>query len=248
MAPAEILYRLFWIVLAFTGARTTGMALNRLLDAPIDARNPRTSKRALPAGRITAGEVKLVALLSVCLFIIALFFLRPLFLLMAPCILALLFFYTWAKRATPYCHFFLGAIEFFAPFMSFWAFTETLSLIPCILGVAIFCWIAGMDILYALQDVSFDREFGVYSFPSVYGEKRARLLSASLYGVSFIAFVFSGVLLQLSLPYWGALVIVLMAFIRQQRSAFFPAIFFSSNAIVGGALFIGSLGAFLWKG
>jgi 4-hydroxybenzoate polyprenyltransferase len=158
-----------WITLAMVGARTAAMALNRLIDKSIDLKNPRTSMRAMPAKLISQRTVILFTVLSVVLLIVAAAQLHPLCLTLSPVALFFLFTYSYTKRFTWLCHLYLGFTIALAPLGGWIALTGEFSLEAFILYVAVAFWIAGFDIIYALQDEAFDRKEGLFSIPARFG-------------------------------------------------------------------------------
>lgn len=154
-----------WILLAMVGARTAAMGLNRLIDAEIDAKNPRTASRAIPAGHLSKGNVATFIILSVLLLLYAAYRLNPLCLKLAPVALFFLVLYSYCKRFTAFAHVVLGICLAGAPIGAWIAIRGEVSLPPVILGAAVLFWVAGFDILYALQDLEFDKSAGLHSIP-----------------------------------------------------------------------------------
>jgi 4-hydroxybenzoate polyprenyltransferase len=157
--------QLFWIVMAMVGARTAAMGLNRLIDAGIDAKNPRTAGRAIPAGLLGKGTTLLFVVLSVLLLLYAAAKLNPLCLKLAPVALFFLILYSYCKRFTALAHLVLGLCLAAAPVGAWIAIRGTVDLPAILLGLAVLFWVAGFDILYALQDLDFDRSAGLHSIP-----------------------------------------------------------------------------------
>ena len=157
--------QILWILLAMVGARTAAMGLNRLIDADIDAQNPRTASRAIPAGLLSKGNVALFILISLLLLLYAAYRLNPLCLKLAPIAIFFLLLYSYCKRFTALAHVVLGICLAAAPIGAWIAVKGEVSLSPIILGAAVMFWVAGFDILYALQDLEFDRESGLHSIP-----------------------------------------------------------------------------------
>lgn len=155
----------FWIVMAMVGARTAAMGLNRVIDAEIDAANPRTKGRAIPAGLIGKGTVVMFIVVSVLLMLYAAARLNPLCLKLAPVALFFLILYSYCKRFTAMAHVVLGLCLGAAPVGAWIAIRGTVDLPAILLGLAVLFWVAGFDILYALQDLEFDRERGLHSIP-----------------------------------------------------------------------------------
>lgn len=161
--------QLFWITMAMVGGRTAAMAFNRLIDASIDARNPRTSGRHLPRGILNHRQVAALGLASLALLGLSAWMLNPLCVLLFPVAVALLALYPYTKRFTWGCHFALGAAQFAAPVGAWIAVTGQLQLEAILLGLAAGLWVAGFDIIYATQDYDFDRQAGIFSLPAIFG-------------------------------------------------------------------------------
>ncbi len=168
---------LAWIVCAMVGARSAAMSFNRLADAEIDAQNPRTAKRHLPAGLLTRAQVWLFLAASVALFEIAAWNLNRLCFLLSPIALFFVLGYSYTKRFTWLCHLFLGFAIGIGPVGAWLAITGTFSLIPILLGAVVMLWIGGFDIIYALQDYDFDVASPLFSLPKAIGKPRALLIS-----------------------------------------------------------------------
>ncbi|MGD0844054.1 MAG: 4-hydroxybenzoate octaprenyltransferase [Geobacteraceae bacterium] len=158
-------YQTFWIVMAMVGARTAAMGLNRIIDAEIDAKNPRTSNRAIPAGLIGKGTVFFFVFLGLLLMFYAAHRLNPLCLYLAPLILFFLVLYSYCKRFTALSHIVLGICIAFAPLGAWVAIQGKVGLPAVLLAGGVVFWLAGFDTLYALQDLEFDRSHGLHSIP-----------------------------------------------------------------------------------
>jgi 4-hydroxybenzoate polyprenyltransferase len=154
-----------WIVCAMVGARTAAMGLNRVIDADIDARNPRTSGRAIPAGLLGRGAVLLFVALSILLMVFAAHMLNPLCLYLSPVALGFILLYSYCKRFTALAHVVLGICLAGAPLGAWIAIRGEASLPAYLLALAVLFWVSGFDILYALQDLEFDRNSGLHSIP-----------------------------------------------------------------------------------
>ncbi len=153
---------LLWITVAMVGARSLAMALNRLIDARIDARNPRTAGRELPAGRLSAAQVILFSLASLVLFLAAVWQLDPLVRWLWPIPVAAFVVYPYLKRWTWLSHLWLGAVDGLAPIGAWVAITGELPWQAWTLGAAVACWVAGFDLFYSLLDFSVDRKLGLH--------------------------------------------------------------------------------------
>lgn len=190
-----------WIVLAMVGARSLAMALNRLIDAGIDARNPRTSGREIPAGRLTRGQVWAFCALSLAVLLVAVSRLPEITWYLWPIPVALFVAYPYAKRVTWACHGVLGATIGIAPLGGWIAVTGHFALAPVLLGLAVACWIAGFDIIYALLDIGFDRGHGIHSVPARFGPRRALLVTRVLHAAAICLLAGAGVAAGAGLVY-----------------------------------------------
>jgi 4-hydroxybenzoate polyprenyltransferase len=170
-----------WIVVAMVGARSAAMAFNRLVDRRIDAANPRTAGRALPAGQISPAAVTLFVVVSSALLVLAAWELNPLAFYLSPLALAILFLYSYTKRFTWVAHLVLGLSLAGAPLGAWIAVRGSLALTPFVLAAVVLLWVAGFDILYALQDLEFDRRTGLYSIPARFGVIGSLWISALLH-------------------------------------------------------------------
>ncbi len=173
----------FWIVVAMVGARSAAMAFNRLADRHIDADNPRTADRALPAGELSASAVVVFIVASLALLVIAAWQLNPLALKLSPVAIAVILAYSYTKRFTALCHLVLGLGLSGAPLGAWIAVRGDAEPTPLLLAGAVLCWVAGFDVLYALQDREFDRTRGLHSIPAAVGVTGALIVSALLHGV-----------------------------------------------------------------
>ena len=237
----------FWVIVALTAARTAGMSFNRVIDAEIDAKNPRTSHRPVPKGEVQPAVVWITACLSSFLLIGASFMLNRLcFYLSFPAVL-MLFTYSYFKRFSASSHFYLGLVEAAAPIGGYIAVTGEFTRVPFVLGFIIMAWIAGLDIVYAIQDMEFDVKENLHSMPVRLGKKRALVISAACYLVSISAMIYAGFLTHKTVPYWTAVVLVGIIFFYQQRLARNKNItlairnFFKANIYISLILFFGTL-------
>src|SRR5512132_1450990 len=160
------------IVLAMVGARSAAMAHNRLADRRLDAANPRTASRALPAGALSVGYVRVFLAASVAVFLLAAASLNRLTLLLAPVALAILFLYSYTKRFTALCHLVLGLCLAMAPVGAWIAVRGDIRAPAVYLGLAVLFWTAGFDVIYALQDEAHDRRVGIHSIPERLGTRQ----------------------------------------------------------------------------
>ncbi|HJX28460.1 MAG TPA: UbiA-like polyprenyltransferase, partial [Thermoanaerobaculia bacterium] len=175
-----------WIVAAMVGARSAAMGFNRLVDRRIDAANPRTASRALPAGLVSPTAVTLFVIASSALLVLAAWRLNPLALALSPVALAILFLYSYTKRFTWAAHLVLGLSLAGAPLGAWIAIRGDVTATPLVLAACVLLWVAGFDVLYALQDEEFDRESGLFSIPSRFGTVAALWISAGLHALLLV--------------------------------------------------------------
>jgi len=209
---------LLWIVVCFLGARTGANAINRVIDAEFDAKNPRTAGRQIPKGEIKKGEV--ILLTSVC-FLIMLFGaykLNWICLILSPLALFLLIIYSYTKRFTYLCHLILGVTCACAPVGAWLAVTGKFALVPLIMGAANTLWVAGFDIIYGSQDYEFDKANGLHSIPERFGVKNALLIARSFHIITLFLMVTIGILVpQLGVIYYIGLAVIAALFVVEYR-------------------------------
>jgi 4-hydroxybenzoate polyprenyltransferase len=237
----------FWVIAALAAARTAGMSFNRVIDAQIDAKNPRTRNRLVPKGAVRPSVVWMTAVISSLVLVGASFMLNRLcFYLSFPAVL-MLFTYSYFKRFSASSHFYLGLVEAAAPVGGYIAVTGEFGRVPLVLGLVILTWIAGLDIVYAIQDIDFDVKEDLHSIPVRLGKKKALVISAACYIGSISAMIYAGVLTHKNVPYWTAVLLVGMIFFYQQRLARRKNIalavknFFKINMYISPILFFGTL-------
>ena len=191
-----------WVTLAMVGVRTAGMAANRLIDLPIDRRNPRTKSWPVPAGRVKVPILAAIAVLAAALFFWVSARLNPLCFRLAPWALALMVFYPLTKRFTWSCHFWLGAVLACAPAAGWLAVTGRWDprILPLSMGVLF--WTAGFDVLYALLDMEFDRTHPIHSVPQQFGSEKALLVSRASHAAAVLSFAGFGFLLGGGAAFW----------------------------------------------
>ncbi|HKS70019.1 MAG TPA: UbiA-like polyprenyltransferase, partial [Ktedonobacterales bacterium] len=180
--------KLIWITLAMAGARTLAMTLNRLIDAKVDALNPRTANRALPKKLLRPGEMVIVSVISAAVLAFSAWQLNPLCFALSPVALLFVVGYSYTKRFTWLCHLALGLTDGIAPVGGWLAVNPTISvanlLPPALLGLAVTFWVGGFDLIYACQDIEFDRAHGLHSIPARFGPARALQISEMAHGAS----------------------------------------------------------------
>ncbi len=238
------------VVLAAVAARTCAMSANRLADAALDARNPRTAGRPVPSGRLSRGSVALVAVTSAIAFQAIAWWLGPLCAALAPAVLAVLVGYSWTKRFTSLAHVVLGLSLGLAPAGAWLAvqgdFRGTLS-IPIVLELGVVAWVAGFDLVYACQDASHDRASGLHSIPARLGVRRALAISAALHAAAVVLFAATGTLAGRGLVYFATVGVVALLLVVQHRMvrpedlSRVDAAFFTVNGWVGVGFTLGLL-------
>jgi 4-hydroxybenzoate polyprenyltransferase len=204
--------RVGWIVVAMVGARSAAMGFNRLVDARYDALNPRTTARELPRGTMTMREAIGFVVVSCAVFVLAAWKLGPLCFALSPVALGIVFWYSLAKRYTAYTQLFLGLAMAVAPVGGWLAAGGRGGWEPWLLGLAIGAWVGGFDVLYACQDLAFDRGHGLQSIPVRYGIGDALRISRALHVVAVGALAALGIIVPLGTIYFagvGAVAILL---------------------------------------
>jgi 4-hydroxybenzoate polyprenyltransferase len=193
---------LLWITVAMVGARSSAMALNRLIDAGLDARNPRTAARELPAGRLRSKDVWLFTAVSIALLVIAAFQLSEPCRYLWPIPLAAFVAYPYSKRVTALCHYALGLTLGLAPAAAWVAVTGTASVEAVLLFLAVGLWVGGFDVIYGIFDLDFDRREGLHSVAVSLGWRRALLVALLSHAAAVLLLVAVGLLLHLGAVYW----------------------------------------------
>jgi 4-hydroxybenzoate polyprenyltransferase len=248
--PAQI----GWIVLAMVGARSAAMAFNRLVDLPFDARNPRTSNRALPKKQLTRGFVIAFIAVSSAILVFAASRLNRLSLELSPLALGIIFFYSYTKRFTWMTHVFLGISLACAPIGAWIALRGGIALSPVLLGFAVVLWVAGFDIIYSCQDVEFDRGESLYSIPKRFGVSAALWLSAALHLImlGILGFLFwregLGSISFLGLTAVGLLLAYEHSLVRPADLSRANTAFFTINGWISVLLFVTTMIDLLWIG
>lgn len=209
------LEQMFWIVVAMVGARSGAMGLNRIIDRKIDAENPRTSGREIPAGKVRVMDAVIFTTISFAVLVYAAYMLNPLCLKLSPVAIAVVFLYPYTKRFTWLSHFVLGLSLSAAPLGAWIAVRGTLDWQILPLAFAVIFWLAGFDALYALQDMEFDKTFGLYSIPKKFGIKKTLVLSNVFHIVSWSLLGITGFIFNLGAVYWIGMAIVATLFIYE---------------------------------
>jgi len=227
-----------WITVAMTGARTLAMALNRLVDAELDARNPRTASRELPSGALTRGQVIVLSLVALAVFLVAVLQLDPVVRWLWPIPVAMFLAYPYLKRLTWHCHLWLGACLGLAPVGAWLAVTGSAPWEAWVLGAAVALWVAGFDLFYSLFDVEHDRREGLHSWAVRFDERGAFAGARGLHLGTVTLLSLAGLGLDLGRAYWLGVAAVagLLAYehaiVRPGDLRRLDAAFFTVNGVI----------------
>ncbi len=209
---------IFWILIAFLGARTGANALNRVIDAEIDAKNPRTATRQIPQGLMNKKEILIFVVICFAVMVFAAWKLNTICLILSPIALFLMIIYSYTKRFTWACHIVLGITSAAAPVGAWLAVTGKISLLPLVMGAANTLWVAGFDIIYGAQDYEFDTANGIHSIPAKFGVKNALLISRGFHIIALICLFLVGLLTPvLGAIYYIGLAIIAVLFVIQHK-------------------------------
>jgi len=234
-------YHVLWVTVAFTAARFAAMAFNRIADRHIDAANPRTAGREIPAGRVRVVEAATAVALAALLFVVAAWRLNPLCLALSPMALLWVLGYSYTKRFTRWAHLVLGLGLAIAPVGGYLAVTGAWSSpwwILVGLALAVMSWVAGFDIFYSLQDVAFDREQGLHSIPAAIGEAGAIRLARLLHVITVLSLAAVGVgagtgwVYGLGVATVAALLLYEHSLVRHHDLTRLNAAFFTMNGVI----------------
>ncbi len=190
------------VLLCMITARSAAMAFNRYLDRSFDAKNQRTAIREIPKGVISANHALIFTIVSCALFLASCFFINAICFFLAPVALFVILFYSYTKRFTPLCHLVLGVGLSLAPIGAYLAVTGVFALLPVLFSLAVIFWVSGFDIIYALQDVEFDKSQNLYSMPAWLGKERALHVSELLHLLCAICVLYAGYYGQFGWWYW----------------------------------------------
>jgi 4-hydroxybenzoate polyprenyltransferase len=233
-----------WILLAMVGARTAAMGLNRVIDKAIDGRNPRTAMRAIPAGLLKSKDVLIFIVISLILLFWAASQLNSLSLKLLPLAVFLLVFYSYTKRFTWACHIVLGLTIGLAPLGGWVAVTGSVTWTAIILYVTVALWTAGFDVIYACQDVDFDRKEGLHSIPARFGISRALGIARMLHALTAAGFALLLILTDLSWWYFAGMVVAAVLLLYEHRMvkpndlSKLNAAFFTMNGVLSAVIFV----------
>ena len=246
--------QILWIAFAMVGARSTAMAFNRVADRDYDARNPRTSMRAIPAGKLSVAFVLIFTIVGAGIFLFAAAMLNRLTLILSPIALASIVLYSYTKRWTMLSHIVLGWCLAIAPTGAWIAVRGTIDgAAPLLLSLVVMLWTAGFDVLYACQDYEFDRREGLHSIPARFGIAGALWISRGLHAGAFAALVALyfvtnlGWLAVFGVIVTGVLLVYQHTLVRASDLSKLDAAFFTTNAFVSVILFLSFGSAVLFQ-
>jgi 4-hydroxybenzoate polyprenyltransferase len=212
----SVAWRIWWIIIAMVAARSAAMGFNRLVDASHDALNPRTAGRELPRGLMTRTEAAMFVCISSLIFVFASWKLGSICFALSPVALVIVFWYSLAKRFTTYTQLFLGLAMAVAPVGGWLAAGGRGGWEPWLLGLAIGTWVGGFDVLYACQDLAFDRAHGLRSIPVHFGVARSLAISRGMHVVTVLCLAALGPLANLGAVYFGGVVGVAVLLVYEQ--------------------------------
>ncbi|RME78087.1 MAG: 4-hydroxybenzoate octaprenyltransferase [Chloroflexi bacterium] len=244
--------QVFWVTVAMAAARSAAMAFNRYIDRHIDALNPRTANRELPTGRVRAGTVLTFSIVSLGVLMLAAWMLNPLAFRLALPAMVFLVGYSYTKRFTWFCHWILGATDGLAAAGGWIAVTGSIDPPAWVLWFAVTVWIAGFDLIYACQDVDFDRTHGVHSVPARFGIAAGLRVAQAMHVLTVLALAAAGLMMGLGWPYWAG-VVTAAGLLVYEHSLVSPTdlskldiAFFNVNGYIAVIVFAATLAA-LWR-
>jgi 4-hydroxybenzoate polyprenyltransferase len=238
------LANMVWVTVAMVGARTLAMSINRLVDAELDARNPRTATRELPSGALSRAQVLGLCLLSLVVFLVAVFQLDPVVRWLWPIPVAMFVIYPYLKRVTWLCHLWLGACLGLAPLGAWLAMTGTAPWEAWAIGAAVALWVAGFDLFYSLLDLDHDRAEGLHSWAVRFGERGVFIGARVLHAGTVALLALAGLGLDVSLFYWlgvsatAALLAYEHSIVRPGDLRRLDAAFFTLNGVISVVFFV----------
>ena len=254
LAPQPLRFwvsKLAWISLAMVGARSAAMTFNRIVDLKYDATNPRTAGRALPAGLLDRRFAWVFTIVAAALFVVAASQLNTLAFALSPVALLSVLLYSYTKRFTALSHLVLGWCLGIAPSGAWIAIQGRLTLVPLLLSIAVMLWTAGFDVLYACQDVDFDRQAGLHSIPQLFGVAKALWIARAIHLLMFVVLVLFfraaglGWLGLGGIVVAGGLLIYQHSLVKADDLSRLNAAFFTTNAFVSVILFL-TIGSDIW--
>jgi len=248
------LWKIAWILAAMVGARSAAMGFNRIVDARFDAINPRTKMRAIPAGMLSIRSAAIFVALSSALFVFSAAMLGRLCFYLSFPVLAILLGYSYTKRFTRFCHFYLGFAISLAPMGAWIALTGGFSWGILFLSAGLMCHISGFDIIYACQDTGFDRDHALFSLPARSGVGFALQISSLLHAASVFFFAATGICFDLGPYYFFAAGLVALLFLIEHKIVspsdmqHINIAFFHINSMISVVVFLGILADVLLSG
>ena len=238
---------ILWITVAMVGARSAAMGFNRWADREIDAKNPRTNTRALPQRLVSPGQVIVFITVSSAVLVFAAYKLNPLCFYLSPLALGIVFLYSYTKRFTFLAHAFLGLAISGAPLGAWIAVTGRFEAPAFVLALAVLFWLVGFDVLYALQDIEFDRKAGLHSIPQRFGIGRSLWISRGSHAVTMAALFWLASLLSLGWYYRAGVFIALCliiyehALVKESDLSKLDIAFFNMNGYISVTIFFFTL-------
>ncbi|MEO5591702.1 MAG: UbiA-like polyprenyltransferase [Chitinophagaceae bacterium] len=200
--PGQLAAKFVLVLLCMVFARSAAMAFNRYLDRIFDAKNPRTAIREIPKGIISANSALRFVIFNCIAFVVCTWFINPLCFFLSPVALLVVLGYSYTKRFTALCHIILGLGLSLAPIGAYLAVTGQFALLPILFSFAVVFWVSGFDIIYALQDIDFDKSQQLYSIPAALGKGKALRVSESLHLLSAACVIFAGLYGGFHWSYW----------------------------------------------
>jgi 4-hydroxybenzoate polyprenyltransferase len=243
--------QIFWIIVAMVGARSGAMGLNRIIDRNIDALNPRTAGREIPSGKIKVRYAWAFTLISFAVLLVAAYNIDESCFKLSPLAVGVLIFYSFTKRFTWASHLILGIAISAAPLGAWIAVRGTFDFDILPLALAVIFWLAGFDVLYALQDVEFDKKHGLCSIPQRFGIRKALLLSKAFHLVTWVLLAATGIIFNLNIAYWfgmaliAGLLIYEHSLVKPNDMSKLNMAFFNMNGYISIAVFVFTLIALL---
>ena len=213
--PLQLFWKFILVVLCMVFARSAAMAFNRYLDRSFDAKNPRTAIREIPKGIISAGSALKFVVFNCIAFVVCTWFINPLCFFLSPIALLVVLGYSYTKRFTALCHIILGIGLSLAPIGAYLAVTGHFALLPILFSFAVVFWVSGFDIIYALQDIDFDKSQRLYSIPAALGKAKALRVSELLHLLSAGCVIAAGLYGGFHWSYWVGVIIFIGMLIYQ---------------------------------
>ena len=234
--------RLSWqllalVVVAVIFARNAAMAFNRLADRNYDSLNPRTIKREIPAGTVSARSAIVFVVINAILFMLTAWLINPLCFALSPLALIVILGYSLTKRFTALCHLILGTGLALAPLGAWLAVTGQFNIIPILIAIAVLLWVAGFDIIYSLQDESFDQNHRLKSIPAAFGRKKSLIISSLIHAVCFLSMIAVSFQADFSIAGWagtaafGSLLVYQHLIISTSNISRVNIAFFTTNGV-----------------